>query len=91
MIPWIIAHQASLSMGFFRLEYWSELPCPPPGDLPNPGTEPRSPTLEVDSLLSEPPGKPIEIVVASIVYSYESMILKNYFFHEALSCIYLCH
>ena len=41
-------------MGFSRQEYWSELPCPPPGDLPNPGTEPTSPTLQVDSLPSEP-------------------------------------
>ena len=40
-----------------RQEYWSRLPCPPPGYLPNPGIEPRSPTLQVDSLLTEPPGK----------------------------------
>ena len=40
--------------GFSRQEYWSGLPCPPPGDLPNPGIEPRSPALQVDSLLSEP-------------------------------------
>ena len=39
-------------------EYWSVLPCSPSGDLPNPGVEPRSPTLQVDSLPSEPPGKP---------------------------------
>ena len=44
--------------GFSRQEYWSGLPCPPSGDLPNPGIEPRSPTLQVDSLLPEPPGKP---------------------------------
>ena len=37
---WTVAHQAPLSMGFFRQEYWSGLPCPPPGDLPNPGIEP---------------------------------------------------
>ena len=37
--PWTIAHQAPLSMGFSRHEYWSGLPCPPPGDLPNPGME----------------------------------------------------
>ena len=43
--------------GFSRLEYWNGLPCPPPGDLPNPGIEPRSPVLQVDSLQSEPPGK----------------------------------
>ena len=75
-----IAFQVPLAMGFSRQEYWSELPCPPPEDLPNPGVEPRSPTLEVNSLLSEPPGKPIETVVASIFYSYESMILKRLFF-----------
>ena len=45
-------------MGFSRQGYWSGLPCPPPGDLPNPGIEPRSPALQVDSLLSEPPRKP---------------------------------
>ena len=44
--------------GFSRKEYWSGLPYPPPGDLPNPGIEPRSLTLQVDSLPSEPPGKP---------------------------------
>jgi len=46
-------------MGFSRQEYWSELPCPHPGDLPDPGIEPRSPSLQGDSLLSESPGKPI--------------------------------
>ena len=40
--PWTVAHQAPLSMGFSRQEYWSGLPCPPPGDLPNPGTKPTS-------------------------------------------------
>ena len=42
---WTVAHQAPLSMGFSRQEYWSELPCPPSGDLPDPGMEPASPTL----------------------------------------------
>ena len=45
--------------GFSRQEYWSGLPCPPPGDLPSPGIEPRSPILQADYLLSEPPGKPM--------------------------------
>ena len=40
--PWTVAHQVPLSLGFCRQEYWSGLPCPPPGDLPDPGTEPRS-------------------------------------------------
>ena len=43
-------------MGFSRQEYWSGLPFPPPGELPDPGIQPRSPTLQADSLLSEPPG-----------------------------------
>ena len=51
-----IALQAPLSMGFSRQEYWSGLSCCPPGDLPDPGIEPSSPALQVDSLLSEPPG-----------------------------------
>ena len=55
--PWTVAYQASLSMGFSRQEYWSELPFPSPGDLPDPGIKPRSPTLEVDALTSKPPGK----------------------------------
>ena len=44
--------------GFSRQEYWSGLPCIPPGGLPNPSIKPRPPTLQADSLLSEPPGKP---------------------------------
>ena len=56
--PWIVAHQAPLSMGFSRQEYQSGLPFPSPGDVSDPGIEPRSPTLQADSLASEPPGKP---------------------------------
>ena len=41
---WTVAHQAPLSMGFFRQEYWSRLPFPPPGELPDPGIEPTSPS-----------------------------------------------
>ena len=47
--PWTAAHQAPLCMGFSRQEYWNELPFPPPGDLPDPGIEPVSPELQVDS------------------------------------------
>ena len=47
-------------MEFSYEEYWSGLPFPSPEDLPNPGIEPRSPALQADSLLSEPPGKPSE-------------------------------
>ena len=46
---WTVAYQAPLSMGFSRQEYWSGLPCPLPGDLPDPGIEPMSPVLQADS------------------------------------------
>ena len=55
--PWTVAYQAPPSMGFSRQEYWSGLPFPSPGDLPDPGIEPRSPALEADALTSEPPGQ----------------------------------
>ena len=55
---WTVALQAPLCMGFSRQEYWSGLPFPPLGDLPDPGIEPRSPALQADSLLSELLGKP---------------------------------
>ena len=56
--PWTVAYQALPSMGFSRQEYWSRLPFPSPGDLPNPEIEPGSPALQADALSSEPPGKP---------------------------------
>ena len=58
---WTVAHQAPLAMGFSRQEYWSGLPCPPSGDLPDPGIEPASlmsPTLAGGFLPLAPPGKP---------------------------------
>ena len=55
---WTVACRAPLSMAFSRQEYWSGLPFPPPGNLPNPGIEPMSLALQADSLPSEPPGKP---------------------------------
>ena len=48
---WTVAYQAPLSVGFPRQEYWNGLPCPPPGDLPDPGIKPSSPALQADSLL----------------------------------------
>ena len=59
--PWTVACQAPLSVESSRQEYWSRLPCPPPGDLPNWGIEtlsPASPALQADSLPTKPPGKP---------------------------------
>ena len=59
VIPWTVAHQAPLSMGFSSQEYWSGLPFPSPGDLPHPGIEPGSTPLQEDTLPTESPGKPI--------------------------------
>ena len=56
--PWTAAHQAPLSTGFSKQGYWSGLPFPSRGDLPNPGIEPRSLALQADSLPSELQGKP---------------------------------
>ena len=52
--PWTVAYQAPLSMGFSRQEYWSGLPFPSSGDLPDPGIKPRCPALQADALTSEP-------------------------------------
>ena len=54
---WTVARQTPC-LGFSRQEYWRELPFPPPGDVPDLGIKPRSPTLQADALPSEPPGKP---------------------------------
>ena len=56
-IPWTVAYTAPLSMEFSRQEYWSGLPFPSPGDLPDPGIEPGSPALQADALPSESSGK----------------------------------
>ena len=69
---WTVAHQAPLSMGFSRQEYWSGLPFPSPRDLPKPGIEPGSPALQADSLSSEPPGKtlsPTNFSIHGLVYA----------------------
>ena len=66
--PWTVAHQAALSMGFSSQEYWTGLPFPCPGDLPNLGIELGSPTLQADSFLSEQPGNPY-------VFSKESFFM----------------
>ena len=70
---WTAAHQAPLSLGFSRQEYWSGLPCPPPGDLPNPGIEPTSPAssaLQVDSLPLSHQGSPAEMCGYGVKYSF---------------------
>ena len=59
MTPWAVAHQAPSVPGISQQGYWSQLPFPSSGDLPDPGIEPRSPALQTDSLPSESPGTPI--------------------------------
>ena len=81
---WTVAPQAPMSMGFPRQEYWSELPFPSPGDLSNPGIEPKSPALQADSLSAEPQGKPKNIGVRSYPFSSGSSRLGN---RTGLSCI----
>ena len=60
-LPWTVARQAPLSMGFPKQEHWNGLPFLSPGDLPNPGIEPRFLALQADSLPSEPPNMLHEI------------------------------
>ena len=68
--PWTVAHQAPPPVGFSRQEYWSRLPFPSPGDLADPGIEPRSPALQANALTSEPPG-----ILACLFYSFRSLDL----------------
>ena len=68
--------------GFSSQEYWSGLPCPPPGELPCPGIEPRSPAFQEDSLLSEPPRKPIYI------YTFLKIVLKVVSFQKSFKGIF---
>ena len=76
--PWTVARQAPLSKGFSREEYWSGLPFPSSRDLPDPGIKPRSPELQVDSLPSEPPEKPLKDI-----YKPANYFLKmNTMLHE---------
>ena len=71
-----IAHQVPPSMGFSRQEYWSGLPFPSPGDLPNPGIEPRSPALQADALTSEPPGQTPDGISALLRRNQSSLSFK---------------
>ena len=75
--PRTVAYQALLSMGFSRQEYWSGLPFPSPGDLPDPGIEPRSPEFQADALTSEPPGKPngLRLKVSAVLEKHETSAL----------------
>ena len=93
--PWTVAHQAPLSMGFSRQEYWSGLPFPSPGDLSNPGIEPRSPALQADALTSNfsYSQQIIDLVIAFIL-SWSIFCFKFLFSHNTpestnhLLCLY---
>ena len=61
--PWTVAYQAPPSMGFSGQEYWSGLPFPSPGDLPDPGIESGTPAFQAEALTSEPPGKPHSVTL----------------------------
>ena len=90
--PWAAPHQVPLSMGFSRQGYWSSLPFPSPGDLPDPGIEPRSLALQADSLPTELPGKPQRTVRCLEFHTYLiSFVAKRRFqdtwLPQALRCI----
>ena len=76
--PWTVAYQAPPSMGFSRQEYWSGLPFPSPGDLPDPGIKPRSPVLEADALTSEPPEKILPDNIYEWFCSTQSQVIQNF-------------
>ena len=75
--PETIAHQVPLFMESSRQEYWSGLPFPSPGGLPDRGTEPRSPALQADALLSEPPGKPLSLQDLHVEDAYKEYEIKG--------------
>ena len=71
--PWTVAFRLLCSWGFSSQKYWSGLPCPPPGNLPNPGIEPGSPALQADSLPAELPGKREIQIKTKMRYNYKSI------------------
>ena len=66
--PWTVAYQAPLSMEFSRQEYWSGLPFPSPGALPDPGIELGTPALQADALLSDPPQFGFSLILKSVIF-----------------------
>ena len=83
---WTVAYQAPPSMGFSRQEYWSGLPFPSPGDLPNSGIKPGSPALQADALTSEPPGK--HNTCFKVYEKWPIIIEKDDQYHQSLEkCI----
>ena len=103
--PWIVACQAPLPMGFHRQEYWTGLPFPSPGDLPNPGIKLGSPALQADSLLNEPPRKPktsnlfvalveintnIYIYICIYIYIYIYLFILYMYIYLFYVCVCVC-
>ena len=93
--PWTAAYQALPSMEFSRQEYWSGLPFPFPGDLPNPGIKPGSPALQADALPSEPPGIIGHYKILKIVLYTIQLVLVSYLFYlewfVSVNCILLIY
>ena len=85
--PCTAVYKVPLSMEFSRQEYWSGLPFPSPGDLPDPGIEPRSPALRADALPSEPPGKPSRIPCFSCLKCMDSIYVVCFHLEEILETI----
>ena len=89
--PWTMMHQASLSMGFPKQEYWSGFSFPPPGDIPDPGTKPTSPVspaLQGNSLSAEPSRKPIHKINKLTYWMWKLSILLNILDHLLILFIY---
>ena len=93
----MVACQVPLSMGFSRQEYWSGLPFPPPGDIPHPGTESKSPTLAGGFFITEPCGKPLGSKYKSSKYynlglftAWDMFLFKSHLFNKTyLALLYL--
>ena len=88
--PWTEARQVLLSMEFSRPEYRNGLPFPPPGGLPNPGTEPGLLHLQADSLLSELPGKSHILSLLLPLARYKGMLLNFCFLINVLFSVFCC-
>ena len=74
-------------MEILQQEYWSGLPCPPPGNLPDPGIEPRSSTLQAEFLVPEPPGKPLETLnMSNVCFQVKGSYSHLTPFHPTVKC-----
>ena len=88
--PWAVAHQAPLSMGFSRQEYWSRLSFPPPGNLLDQGIEPLSPALAGELFTTEPPGKPMLLSYSAAYFKLVILALLKSFNKILSLSLFLC-